>query len=210
MEDRKTAWEMIVPKDRSTKIWRYMDIAQFISILSKKSLWFSSAAKFDDPFEGSHSKKYIELMEKLTNESSDQESLIKLAKELPKFTFINCWHICSTENYGMWKVYGKNNHSIAIQTTYDKFYGCLKSYQNIVISVVDYKDYEKDQLNPTGSTELIPYFNKINYFEYENELRAIIQHTEKIKAAVLSGSECTQEQANGLSIKIDVAALRKL
>ncbi len=33
------------------KIWRYMDLAKFISIMSNKSLYFTSFSKFDDPYE---------------------------------------------------------------------------------------------------------------------------------------------------------------
>ena len=38
--------------DFSQKIWRYMDLAKFISLLSKEALYFSCPADFNDPFEG--------------------------------------------------------------------------------------------------------------------------------------------------------------
>lgn len=33
------------------KIWRYMDLAKFISLLSKKALYFANPNQFDDPYE---------------------------------------------------------------------------------------------------------------------------------------------------------------
>jgi hypothetical protein len=36
-----------------TRIWRYMDLPRFVSMLATKSLWFAKAAQFhDDPYEG--------------------------------------------------------------------------------------------------------------------------------------------------------------
>lgn len=33
------------------KIWRYMDLAKFIALLSNRALYFTSASKFNDPYE---------------------------------------------------------------------------------------------------------------------------------------------------------------
>lgn len=109
MNDRETAWQMAVPTKRDIKIWRYMDMAKFISMLVTESLWFSSAAKFDDPFEGSHSKMYVALMEKLKQTEMRKKGNIEFAKQLPKYTYINCWHMRESESYGVWKIYGKDS-----------------------------------------------------------------------------------------------------
>ena len=45
----KDPFESPNPED---KLWRYMDMAKFISLLSTESLYFSPAESFDDPFEG--------------------------------------------------------------------------------------------------------------------------------------------------------------
>ena len=39
------------PEDDAV-LWRYMDFAKYVSLLSSKALWFSSAAAFADPYEG--------------------------------------------------------------------------------------------------------------------------------------------------------------
>lgn len=38
--------------ENSQKIWRYMDLAKFVSLLSKEALYFSCPSEFHDPFEG--------------------------------------------------------------------------------------------------------------------------------------------------------------
>lgn len=45
--------EQIVPNmTDGEKIWRYMDLAKFFSLLSKKELYFPNPKKFSDPYEG--------------------------------------------------------------------------------------------------------------------------------------------------------------
>lgn len=38
--------------ESSQKIWKYMDLAKFISLLSKGALYFACPSEFNDPFEG--------------------------------------------------------------------------------------------------------------------------------------------------------------
>ena len=48
-----------MPED-DRKIWRYMDLTKFVDIISRKKLYFPTADKLGDPFEGSYPKAYIE------------------------------------------------------------------------------------------------------------------------------------------------------
>lgn len=41
------------PKDKNTKIWRYMDFTKFVALLTQSELFFASPEQFDDPCEGS-------------------------------------------------------------------------------------------------------------------------------------------------------------
>jgi hypothetical protein len=41
------------PSDRGVKIWRYMDLAKFVSLLQDSSFHFCRADRLGDPFEGS-------------------------------------------------------------------------------------------------------------------------------------------------------------
>ena len=42
-------------------LWRYMSFTKFVSLLTKKSLFFARADKLGDPFEGSLSQVNIDL-----------------------------------------------------------------------------------------------------------------------------------------------------
>jgi hypothetical protein len=43
-----------------TKIWRYMDLARFLSILESRSLYFSRADNLGDPYEYAIPKRHFE------------------------------------------------------------------------------------------------------------------------------------------------------
>ena len=44
------------PKDESTKVWRYMDISKFLSLLETSSLYFTRSDKFIRPIRRNNTK----------------------------------------------------------------------------------------------------------------------------------------------------------
>jgi hypothetical protein len=45
----------VLPENSDEKtIWRYMDLPKFISLIHKKSLFFTKASKLYDPYEGTN------------------------------------------------------------------------------------------------------------------------------------------------------------
>jgi hypothetical protein len=46
--------EAFTPRtNRNAKIWRYLDLAKFLSIVSKRNIYFARADRLGNPFEGS-------------------------------------------------------------------------------------------------------------------------------------------------------------
>ena len=45
--------------DSTAKIWRFMSIAELVSLLSKRALFFTRPDKLEDPFEGSLPKSVV-------------------------------------------------------------------------------------------------------------------------------------------------------
>src|SRR5919205_2698927 len=41
-----------LPPDKNAKIWQYMELAEFVSMLYRKALFFVKATKLRDPYEG--------------------------------------------------------------------------------------------------------------------------------------------------------------
>lgn len=48
-----------MPNETSDKIWRYMDLAQYLALIQTGCLYFKRGDKFDDPFEGSYPIKNL-------------------------------------------------------------------------------------------------------------------------------------------------------
>ena len=117
-----------------TTIWKYMDIAKFISLLTERALYFACVSEFQDPFEGVHSPAYISAVRPTLQEvaakdaqnyraelasmgirlSEDQYNWIDgLRKqgmqsnfELASLNFgVSCWHQNEHESEAMWKLY---------------------------------------------------------------------------------------------------------
>ena len=108
----------------SQKLWRYMDLPKFISMVAKKSLWLARADTFRDRHEG----RFPDVMRKIIDQAYDsfdikEKSLVKDADDfqdyLLKNTFISCWHKTFDENMVMWEIYGRDSNAVAVQTTVD-------------------------------------------------------------------------------------------
>lgn len=182
------------------KLWRYMDIAKFISMLSTESLYFAPADSFDDPFEGAKgtlekeenwNNFYLEFFRHairtapgISKENSSGEKLEGTAKRLlnelaqsgvhdRKNTCISCWHWNDFESEAMWKLYSGNvTNAVAIETTYKRLYQALGEDPYIDIGRVKYIDYRKQFAN-IGTAA---FWYKRKSFEHEREVRALIRN----------------------------------
>lgn len=170
------------PPNLSDKVWRYMDFTKFLSVLESRSLYFTRADKFEDPFEGSypkanvlsriliphevpleHREKFLQAM----NAQADSN------RQWPRYTAVNCWHLNNHESAAMWQLYLKSNEGIAIQTTFQKLRDSFSmSQDDIYLGQVSYIDYETDWIAPGNI--LNPFVHKRKSFEHEKEIRAVL------------------------------------
>ena len=152
-------------------VWRYMSFEKFTSILATESLFFSRADKYDDKFEG-----YIpELMMQYYTSAG-----ARTVPELRQYIMCNCWHHGDEESMAMWDKYHLRNNGIAIKTTMGNLKSSLPDEPNIFIGKVG---YEVESIENQNQIEMLedkenllyyPYFYKRKPFEYEQEVRAII------------------------------------
>ncbi len=99
-----------------------MNLAKFISLLDKQSLWLARADTVRDKHEG----RFPDEMRKATEKAyeafpADDPSPVKDAADfqdyLVKNTFLSCWHKNLDENMIMWEIYGRNDEAVAVQTS---------------------------------------------------------------------------------------------
>jgi hypothetical protein len=156
------------PNNPNIKIWRYMDFTKFVSVLDSQSLFFSRSDLLGDPYEGAISHANVEFD---PNSSHNLFPDDKSAEWFRQWVYINCWHMNNNESAAMWKLYGKTNEAIAIQSTYARLCECLP--EQAYVGKVHYINYETEFMPENNM--FYPFVHKRKSFEYEQELRAVIE-----------------------------------
>ncbi len=155
------------PKDKET-VWRYMSFEKFANVLATESLFFTRADKYDDKFEG-----YIPESIIVSYESAG----IRIDPDsFRPYIMCNCWHHGDKESMAMWDKYHLRNSGIAIKTTMGNLKNSLPDKPNVFIGKIKYIN-NHDQIDMPIDVENFlhyPYFYKRKPFEYEQEVRAII------------------------------------
>jgi len=177
MIKQHSAFKIEDESNLNKKIWRYMTIDRFESMLKEKAIYFSRSDLLGDDFEGSYSKPSIEqrkiffellprkLASKIVNEKTPN-----FYKFIRNYIYINCWHLNETESLAMWTQYAKEKKGIALQTTIKKLKKSIEnSEKQFLLGFIKYIDFEKE-LIPEGNL-FNPFFYKRKEFEHENEIR---------------------------------------
>ncbi len=158
-------------------LWRYMDIAKFISMLEQNAIWLARADTFGDKHEGRFPNEMREYINKAYEGFGQSDnSPVKDANDfqdyLIKNTFISCWHHNLEENMVMWEIYGKDKNAIAIQTTVENIASnidaSLLSGHSLILKDVMYKN--ADEIPGVLLYEDC-FFRKRNHFSFEKEVR---------------------------------------
>ena len=179
------------PSDMDGKIWQYMELAEFVSMLYRKALFFIRANKLRDPYEGIipqfnnviRSSEYNRNEEKqaFQNQEQSNHSIQRLPQTMlqqfqlyRELILINPWHYNEYESAAMWNLYSHENAGIAIQSTTTRLSKCFKrnNEDTIWIGKVQYLDFSKDWMNESNNL-FQAFVTKRKSFEYENEIRAV-------------------------------------
>jgi hypothetical protein len=176
-----------LPENSEEKtIWRYMDLPKFISLIDKKSLFFTKASKFPDPYEGTIPKHNEVVRRTIYEEAKPQfqseeqfNSFIRsvpeifgsVLKQYRDLMLINSWHLSDYESAALWELYGTET-GIAIQSTIDKLKDSFARTDDTVwIGKVNYVDFNRDWMDEWNIYEA--FVIKRPSFFYEAEIRAI-------------------------------------
>jgi hypothetical protein len=153
--------ELFEFSDKEKKVWRYMDLAKFISLLDCKEIYFVRGDRFEDKLEGSYSKPTIEKINQsiriylhlggIQIFERELRVILNLINQINRLSvFISCWHMNEYESYAMWDLYNKDGKGIAIQSTVDKIETSLDTSNkgdslNITAGKVHYLDFESEE-----------------------------------------------------------------
>jgi hypothetical protein len=165
----------------AAKIWRFMTVAELVSLVSERALFFTRVDKLDDPFEGSLPKSVLEQaengFEKLTSHGQD---MIRTTRQQVGYvqsklwTMVNCWYINEHESAAMWKLHAPEG--VAVQSTVEHLVEVMQpDSEQILVGPVRYIDYEREGWAIDNDARFVlSIFHKRKSFEHERELRAVI------------------------------------
>jgi hypothetical protein len=183
------------------KIWRYVDLAKFVSMLATRMLYFPCATtELTDPYGGWMPRSHIKALMALNQTYLDQmkhtrDAIIamhpsrdrapldavvedaqrKLDQQLLRETNakfgVNCWHINKGESEAMWRLYTAAGQGIAIESTKARLESALKG-DGIIVDQVQYMDFDRDEIDKGHRHYGL--FLKRKSFAHEQELRATI------------------------------------
>jgi hypothetical protein len=215
--------EFKAPANSDARIWRYSDLAKFLSLIDKAALYFPRLDKLDDRFEGYYTKKspvvdisnltpaQVKASLKTEDDNLVQEILRggRMLREFSKMqreiTFVNSWHCQEHESAAMWAQYLKTQEGIAIQSTYSRLCAALSDYKEyeVYIGMVNYLDYDSDTI--VQGNALTPVISKRRSFEHERELRAVVWTMQHGKNGW--GLENKLKDSNGLYVPVSTSSL---
>lgn len=158
-------------------LWRYMDLAKFLSLLKQNAIWLARVDTFRDKHEGRFPNEMKNIIEKAYTEFGDDDlSPVRDADDfqdyLVKNTFVSCWHENSSENMVMWEIYGRDNNAVAIQTTVKNIKNNINTSgligHSLNLKDINYKN--ADEVQGVLRYEDC-FFIKRRHFSFEQEVR---------------------------------------
>ena len=211
-----------VLSNTEAKIWRYIDLAKFVALLSKRSLFLTRLDNLSDPVEGrgtSNDHIMWKLMDDVGHppeeigkhtDTSLQDGFLRQIKLVRESTYVSCWHISENESAGMWASYASMEKGIAIQSTIGRLQSVLSNREReIHISKVAYINRA---IQITSSNNLFGLgLTKGNFYTYENEIRAFYFYfSEDRKYDASAGHKVMSSENNikySFNIPIDIDLL---
>lgn len=197
-------------------LWRYMDMAKYVSLISTRQLFFCKADRFEDPFEGklnNITKSVLQewYVDEIPKDKRTKEDIAQSLKQLNDylssteklrpFITISSWHQNDNENFAMWKIYSNWNSGLAIVTNFERAKQSFKLVDESVNGgMVKYIQEERDIVNPGNIFN--HFMTKRSQFAYENEVRFIHQ----IQEENVDKKELI-DKSNGVYIDVDLEIL---
>lgn len=202
---------LIPPSHPDRKIWRYMSLGRYATLLRQRQLFFASVVSQDDRWEGSHGLWYaagVELISFFTKVSWSGISLKDFSAKwnawVRSWTYVNCWHMNTGDSEAMWKLYASDEGSVAVQSTYSRLRNALPG--DIGIGRVVYHDFYATPPEPTPFKGYPSEFVfKRRSLAHERELRALLQTVPLTEDGVVD--LWAVPQAPGVGVDVDLGVL---
>jgi hypothetical protein len=204
----------------STKLWRYIDLAKFVELLTSKRLWLTNAEVLaqDDPYEGLPSPLQFphrlwktmgevpsplreQIVQfggnKTTEEAFKRWFMLReqewhMMRSTRRSYYVNCWHAGQPESAAMWKIYGSSSGGIAIVSNGGRIDAALSAETKTVhLGAIQYQDAYTFQTGYRNGFDTL--MIKRDSYAYEDEVRLVHWDTSALHDS-LSNAVWNEEQ----------------
>jgi len=162
------------PLSPDIKIWRYMDLPKFVSLISERNLVLPRLDMLADTHEGSLTTRTSAWIRKAMLDAkakTDWTTVSQWYREIPSRTYVSCWHANEHESEAMWRLYCGLGGGVAIQSTYRLLAESIRNHRQVYIGCVNYIDYETQSI--PDANIFAPAMHKRVAFAYEQEVRLV-------------------------------------
>ena len=171
--------------DRETPVWRYMDLAQFLDLVTHRRLFFANGSTLTDKNEGVIPSAIVESKRKeleskgLKGRDLEEEMLafrLYEANSMVDLALFNCWSAEEEESYALWKIYlGGQNLGFAVKSTVGRLIGAIEKGRDDYPEdyFIGWVNYSHD-LKEDSKHRLTMLTRKMPFYKYESEIRLII------------------------------------
>lgn len=167
------------PANVNVRLWRYIDIPKLLDFLRTSSIHMTKLGNLHDPYEGRYphhmlarvNAEYIRTERLCGRDPGDDAKFAEIVVEhVRSVVYVNCWCCAEVESEALWRIYS-HAHGVAITTTFAKLAQSLPG--DFFIGVVEYLDYERDELSSDNYFNLA--MHKRSFFQHEREVRVVKQ-----------------------------------
>jgi hypothetical protein len=158
-------------------IWRYMDLARYVSFL-ERGMFFARSDKFRDSWEGTWGWRDLARFRKENGHLSPEDlkeawRKKKLDREAALARIgISCWHESSHESAALWELYLPRGLGVAVKSTTTRLReGIQGSNREIDAVQLTYEDYNGLEVG-SDVKKLLSF--KRREFEHEKEIRFLL------------------------------------
>ncbi|MGH2614646.1 MAG: hypothetical protein ACRDJC_05365 [Thermomicrobiales bacterium] len=212
MEERIQRFK--IPTDDDARLWRYMRMNRFNSMLVTGSAYFCRLDRLEDQFESALSPRALDAaVEELAREGVarcllpagvDPYDAAYLATgsgdALDRASiFVNCWQKNPHESWAMWKQFARDG--VAIRSTVGRLVDSFNpegTAPRVFPGEVEYIDHETDEMLCP-----FPWLYKNHMFGWEQEVRAWT--VQKPREHSIVGFN--EDHPEGLNIRVDLSVL---
>jgi len=204
---------------REVGIWRYMDVARFLTMLCEKSLYLASLRELNDPWEGVWTTAASQ-----KQSIRDPEYSRAVIKRFNNLARVSCWHENERESVAMWKLYVSGREGVALKTTVGRLEGALtaNSTRETTIARVLYADQDDNPQVDKNDGRLYCeqfLFRKVKAYAHEREVRAMIYHgcdgaqvafsvcNTGLVTSSANDTPCGTEAGRGEAVPVDLSSL---